>query len=71
MYEKNRPSKKVLEAMFVWLQAQGINMYAQCCDAEAGIQYPSLMDIKNADQIIQIYDHNKADDWVEQGELYK
>lgn len=66
MYEHKRPSRKVLQGVIDWLAVNQINLYTFNCDAEAGIIYGANMDIDTVDEILNIYKHNKADDWVEE-----
>ena len=61
----SRPQRRTIERVVIWLAENGIDLMCQACDPETGTHYGSFMNVSDIDDIMDIYKHNKADDWVD------
>jgi len=64
-YAGRRPSKKVLVDVMDWMAAHGLQIYTGCADLDTGQRNFGCMDIDTVDDVIKVYELDRADAWID------
>lgn len=65
MYATKRPSKKAIQNMINWFHDNNICLYTGNANLDTGQRDFGQMDITTAQEAIEVYEHNKAGDWID------